>query len=225
MSDPLDEFGATKALARSEVARVRTAIPAIITAYDHATQRATVQIAIRHAYRDASGKVVQEQHLPIASRPVMFPMASGYALTFPLAVGDECLLLVAERSLDEYLDKPSSDATPQDLRRFDLRDSVVLPVAVAGPVPSSGRDGSALVVEGLSVLLGSSAASEFVALAQKTSTRLNTLITQVQAMVTVFNAHVHTGNLGAPTSPSAVPQVNPTSTTSSDFAATRVKAE
>lgn len=215
MSDPYDELAAMQGLVRAEVARVRTCIPAQVVDYNHTTQRATVQICVRYAYRNEDGEVVQERNPTLGDVPVMFPGGSGYAVTFPLSAGDEVLLLVSERSIDEYLQTGARDCTPRDLRRFSLTDAVVLPVFVCGPVPSSGRAAGAAVVQGSDVRLGSSTATDYVALASKVATQLSTL-------VAAYNAHVHLDPVSGSTSAPTVPAVPPTS---ASLAATKVKAE
>ena len=221
-----DLIQAFETLADSRVARVHAVWIAKVSEYDHATKRAKVVPIVRRSYRDADGNVQTMKTQALADVPVLElgSSTSGFAVTFPLSVGDEGILLINDRSLAEYLQTGNDTTEPQVLRRWDARDALFLPMFFRA-AKANDRATGVTVVQGDEVRLGSSTASDYVALATNTSNRINTLVTQVQAMATVYNAHVHTGNLGAPTSPPAVPQVNPTSTTASEFAATKVKGE
>ncbi len=179
-----DELDALQRLARAEVARVRTCIPGVVTAYDSATQRADVRPAIRHAYRDADGSVAQEQHPIIPGCPVLFPASSsgGFSIAWPLSPGDEVLVLVAERSIDEWQAEGNTDTVPQDLRRFALSDAMVLPVSTRGAADTAS---GAIVVQGSEVRLGSSSASQAVALGPVVDAQLTSLEAALTAWVPV----------------------------------------
>jgi phage baseplate assembly protein gpV len=56
---------------------------------------------------------------------VVFPSAGGYALTFPVKQGDECLLIFCERSYDNWYE--NGDVQPPSARRFHaLSDAVAI---------------------------------------------------------------------------------------------------
>lgn len=109
--------------------QVRTCVPAVVQSYDAARQEAQVQPAIR---RRKSGDTYQEPPIDV---PVVWPQVSGYALHMPLKQGDPVLLLVCERSLDDWLlaSTVQDDVTASDPRRYALQDAV----ALAGVSPFS----------------------------------------------------------------------------------------
>ena len=59
--------------------------------------------------------------------PVLFPRSRKAAVTFPLEKGDTVLLVFAERSLDEWIEKGGNKVSPEDPRRHDMSDAIAIP--------------------------------------------------------------------------------------------------
>lgn len=109
-------------------AKIRTTIPAKVQSFDKDTQTATVRPAVQSYYFDVDEDEPAAYHPePIANCPVWYPAGDGFSIRWPLTNGDDVLILVAERSIDEWAATGNSDAIPRDLRRFDLSDAIVLP--------------------------------------------------------------------------------------------------
>jgi hypothetical protein len=104
-----------------QLANVHTALPGIIVSYDYTKQNAQVQPTINRTWSD--GTTIK---LPVLNNvPVIFPQSGGASLTFPVNVGDPCLLIFNERSTDQW--KASGGiVNPVDPRKFDLSDGVAL---------------------------------------------------------------------------------------------------
>jgi hypothetical protein len=148
-------------------AGVRTCQPGIVLAYDPVQQKAIVQPAIRVARTDpTTGLRVYQEVPPIANCPVAHIGAGDFSLCFPLSPGDSVLLLVADRSMDEWILTGETKVDPYDSRRFDWMDCVVLPAlrsfnpaaGARGPIPVEGVAAGAMVVRAPEIRLGSSAA-------------------------------------------------------------------
>lgn len=155
------------AAVQSELSKVRTAIAGTVVSYDHTTQKATVQVAVRDKVRAARGGAIENVDVPLlANVPVVFPRATGYADTFPLSAGDSVWIMFAYRSLDEWKTTGGATNDAQDVRRFDLSDAVCIPgeTSFARPVAATGRATGARVIEAPELRLGSSAASSAVTL-------------------------------------------------------------
>lgn len=67
--------------------------------------------------------------------PVVMPMGILWRVSFPLAVGDTGLCIVADRNLDTWLAGDGGMADPLDTRAHALADAVFLP----GLVPTKGQ--------------------------------------------------------------------------------------
>lgn len=109
---------------------LRTATPGFITAFDKATQTASVQPAIKITLPDGTQK-----DLPLClDVPVKFPRGGDFVMTFPVKAGDECLIVFSDRCIDGWF-SGGSTAAPADYRMHDLSDGF----AFVGFSSSSGK--------------------------------------------------------------------------------------
>ena len=104
-----------------------TCMPGNIIDYDHTTQKASVQPAIRKVYqtKDEQGNFLVRDMPVLNSVPVIFQRSGATAIYFPVNPGDSCLILISERSLDEWINQ-GGQVTPRDPRQFHLSDAVVI---------------------------------------------------------------------------------------------------
>jgi hypothetical protein len=79
-----------------------TAVPGTIQSYNSAQMTATVQINIRDFWRQQNGDYTWETVPTLLDVPVAFPRGGGLLLTFPIAAGDECLIVFANRCIDGW---------------------------------------------------------------------------------------------------------------------------
>lgn len=105
--------------------QVRVTLPARIVSYDSATQKASVQILIKHAHvtEDKTRKleVLPEVH----NVPVMFLGPARGRITWPVAAGDVCILWFSSSSLDAWV-QSGGIVEPKDDRRHDLNDAIAM---------------------------------------------------------------------------------------------------
>ena len=84
---------------------LHTAMPGIVETFDAVLQTATIQPAVKRVFKLDTGtkEVLTPSNLPLLINvPVQFPRGGGFSLTFPVAKGDECLLVFCERSFDNW---------------------------------------------------------------------------------------------------------------------------
>lgn len=174
---------------RAGKAVMHTAVPAKVLSYDKDTgPRVSLQIIPKFRRRNAA---TDEWELytppPLTNVPVCFPHVPGFGMTFPLAVGNAGMVVFAERSMDEWLSTGESSTDPQDPRRFDLEDGVFYPGLpnYLDPTVSTAVDTAALVVEGAQIKLGSSAATDFVALASLVIANWTSFLAAIAAVTIV----------------------------------------
>ncbi|WP_406706909.1 phage baseplate assembly protein V [Sodalis sp.] len=102
--------------------QLRVALPGIIQSFDAETITCTVQPAIKGVISDAQGRA-QSVALPLlVDVPVIFPRGGGVTLTFPVAAGDECLVVFADRCIDFWWQNGGVQETI-DPRQHDLSDA------------------------------------------------------------------------------------------------------
>lgn len=141
----LDDFEEALRVALSGLqARLWTALPAKIASFDATKVTCQAQPLIQGNLTDTNGNTTQVT-LPVCPDvPIIFPHGGGASLSFPLAVGDEGLLVFASRCIDNWWSL--GDIRSQfEVRMHDLSDGFFLPGPYsqpkkpAHPIPSTTR--------------------------------------------------------------------------------------
>lgn len=97
--------------------RLNTFIPARIVSYNNKNQTVTVRPVMYEAHKDGASTKFAD----IGSVPVMFPSAGGGSLTFPIKVGDDCLVLFSQRDFSGWwvTDKVPSQSPTQRYHNYN----------------------------------------------------------------------------------------------------------
>lgn len=115
----ISEIELLNTIISNKLADMNICMPAKIIGYDHTKRKAKVQPALNQRYND--GEVVK---LPIIFNvPVIHPSSGGASIIFPVAIGDDVLLVFSQRSLEEWLQN-GEQVTPDDPRQNDLTDAI-----------------------------------------------------------------------------------------------------
>lgn len=123
--------------------RMRVHLPATVEEYDAAKGAVSVRVDVGEYVRTTNGEV--GEHEPVVPTvPVEWPGAGGARLTFPLRRGDTGLLLVCDRSLDEWKANASGQVLPRDRRTHQLTDAVFVPGLRRPAAPWKAADGGAV---------------------------------------------------------------------------------
>lgn len=220
-----------RAVARAEAARVKTTFPGYVVSYDRSTQTADVQVIPRMRRRDLDTGVVSYVRVPvIPAVPILFPSGGDSSIVWDLDANDPVWVVLADRSVDEWRATGNRDTEPQIPRRWDFTDAVAFPGGRpnADALPSAAYASGAMVVRGSDVRLGSSAATDFVALASLVNAQFTALATALAPYITAYNAAVAAANSSGLATPVVI-TVNPGSAnlvfSPSSVAASKVKAE
>ncbi|MDU5080224.1 Gp138 family membrane-puncturing spike protein [uncultured Tissierella sp.] len=118
----------------SAASKLRVAIPGIIQEFDPITQTATVQPSIREKVVNASGEHAMMEIPMLLDVPVIFPKAGGFSITFPVAKGDECLVVFADMCIDAWW-QSGGVQNQLETRRHDLSDGFA--IIGVGSVPKA----------------------------------------------------------------------------------------
>jgi len=109
-----------------------TSLPGIIQSFDRAKMTCVVQVALSATQTKKDGTQVQLNFPPLLDCPVIFPSGGGFALTFDLQQGDECLVMFASRCIDAWWQQ--GGVQPQaEFRMHDLSDGFVIAGAFSQP--------------------------------------------------------------------------------------------
>ncbi|WP_250538820.1 MULTISPECIES: Gp138 family membrane-puncturing spike protein [unclassified Caballeronia] len=105
-----------------------TALPAIIQSFDASALTCTAQPAIQAQVRAQDGSTSWVTLPLLVDVPVCFPRGGGCTLTFPVASGDEALIVFASRCIDAWW-QSGGVQVQAELRMHDLSDGF----AILGP--------------------------------------------------------------------------------------------
>lgn len=109
-------------------AEIYTAFPGIVAAFDPEAITVSVQPAIKGTITDETGSAELVSLPLLVDVPVCFPQGGGFVLTFPIAEGDEALVVIANRCIDGWWQSGGVQA-PAEHRMHDLSDGF----AIVGP--------------------------------------------------------------------------------------------
>ena len=106
-------------------AQIRVAMPAIVTSVDLGRQVVSVRPAIMGKLRGYEGNVTEVQYPVLTEVPIAFPRAGGLCITYPVAEGDECLVVFADTCIDFWW-QSGGVQSPKDSRSHDLSDAIAI---------------------------------------------------------------------------------------------------
>jgi hypothetical protein len=133
-----DPEAALKAALRGFQAGLWTAMPATLQSYDAAKLTCSAQPTIQ-AVLQAKDGTFSNLTMPLCvDCPVIFPSGGGFTLTFPLAAGDEGLLIFASRCIDQWHAQGGTQAQAER-RMHDLSDGFFLPGPRSRPHVPAGH--------------------------------------------------------------------------------------
>lgn len=102
-----------------------TAMPCIIESFDPDAQTCSAQPTIKMLVRQLGGTIASVQLPLLLDCPVQFPGAGGCSMTFPVAQGDECLVVFASRCIDSWW-QSGGIQEQAELRMHDLSDGFAI---------------------------------------------------------------------------------------------------
>lgn len=106
-------------------AGIWTALPGIIQRFNPEAMTCEVQVAIKMKVRKQDGTSDSVAIYPLVDCPVQFPAGGQCTLTFPVAAGDECLVVFASRCIDAWW-QSGGVQEQAEARMHDLSDGFVL---------------------------------------------------------------------------------------------------
>lgn len=188
-----------------------TAIPGIVHTVDLVKQTIVAQPAIQGVVTDANGTESMVNLPLLGDVPIVWPRGGGYALTFPIRSGDECLIVFSSRCIDGWW-MDGGIQPPEDERYHDLSDGFALFAPTSQPKKLSS-------VSSESVQLRKDDGSSFISIDKdgkitlsaanieiKGNVDINGTVTQTGGNLVsngiTLNTHTHiSGKEGTPTGP------------------------
>lgn len=100
---------------------IQTAMPGIIQSFNPAKRTVVIQPAIQAQVMTPAGVKTWISLPLLLDCPVFFPSGGGVTLTFPIKQGDECLVVFAQRCIDNWWAKGGINSQAE-FRMHDLSD-------------------------------------------------------------------------------------------------------
>jgi hypothetical protein len=141
------------------LAHVRTCTIGKVLAFresGEAIPRADVRVAVKGRRRKEDGTWEQYEQVVLPDLPVLYPKVGSASVYFPLAAGDEVMVLFAERDIETAVEEGNDINPANTARRHSMADGMVLPVSWSQSVPASARD-AGYVIEASLIKLGEGA--------------------------------------------------------------------
>ena len=114
-------------------ANIWTAMPGIVASVNLSKQTLSVQIAVQGVATAPDGTTTPTTMPLLQDVPICWPRGGGYALTFPIAAGDEVLVVFASRCIDEWWQSGGSNNAQAEIRINDLSDGFAILAPTSQP--------------------------------------------------------------------------------------------
>lgn len=125
------------------LAHTWVALPGIVSAVNLEAQTVSVQPAITGTVTAPDGSSSAVQLPLLVDVPLCWPRGGGFALTFPVKVGDECLVVFADRCIDGWWQQ-GGIAAPAEKRQHDLSDGFAILAPTSQPRALGGVSDSSV---------------------------------------------------------------------------------
>lgn len=110
-------------------AQVWTAMPGVVQSFDPVKMTCIAQLAIQMLQRFPDGGEAWVDVSPLVDVPVVFVGGGGFTLTYPIAAGDEALIIFSSRCIDTWWQSGGIHNIQAERRLHDLSDGF----AIIGP--------------------------------------------------------------------------------------------
>lgn len=121
-NDPEED---TRMALDSAAASLWVALPAIVESVNFTAMTITAQPALTGTQNAPDGSTSSVKMPLLVDVPIMFQGGGGYSITLPIAKGDECLIIFADRCIDAWWQSGGVQA-PMESRMHDLSDGFAL---------------------------------------------------------------------------------------------------
>jgi hypothetical protein len=173
---------------------LHVALPGKVELWDNDSLKVSVRPMIKRAIETVSGGSKVEELPVIQNVRVVYPGGGGFAVAYPLSVGDTGVLLFCERNIAEW-GRTGENSNPRDRRLHGLAGAVFLPglrtdgdaitVATDGLTLGAADGSFAIKIKSDVAEIGGS--SDAAALASKTNEQINDLKTAISGWSPVAN--------------------------------------
>lgn len=113
----------------------------VVNGYDPKGQSATISSTVSYCYWDDEEEELRMyKPAAIPNVPVMHMSAGGFFSAMPVNSGDFGVILTADRAISDWKSSGSTSNEPRDGRRFNIQDSLFLPMGQSFANPIQNLD-------------------------------------------------------------------------------------
>jgi len=198
-----------------------TTVVARVESYDATKQEADLVPVTKVQVYDDNDKLVEDDLPKLVNVPVAFPRSGDWFMSYPVSVGDTMTVVIASRDFSDWR-STGHDSVAKDVRVNPFNGAIAIPNNIYASskaltkVHASklvvGKDtGARIYISDDQINIYEENAAQFVALAQKTFDEINAVRNTLNALVSTYNAHTHSGvttgggTTGVTTSPGTAP--------------------
>lgn len=186
-----------------------TSLPGIVTKVTLAAMTCEIQPAIQGSIEDENGRVTLVNLPLLLDVPIVFPSAGGFALTFPIAVGDEVLVVMASRCIDAWW-QAGGIQRPMEARMHDLSDGFAIPGPKSTPHVISSIDAARVALRNNAGTVYLSVGTKFAM--KNATTNLKSVLDDLNAAVNGFMTTIAALSLLPPGTPVTNTMIGPAGT-------------
>lgn len=101
---------------------LRVCVPGQVVSFDGTKGTATIKVLLKRVLDDET----QVDYKPLLDCPVLTPQGGGAFIQFPIAAGDQGIVVFADRNIGSWFQNGDNTAMP-DLRAHNLSDGIFIP--------------------------------------------------------------------------------------------------
>jgi phage baseplate assembly protein gpV len=112
-----------------KMCELRVAVPAVVVSFNPGPGVGGQTVVVQPAVQEnilRNGAVVPTDLPQLSNVAVALPRAGGFALSFPIAPGDECLVVFTDMSYDAWWQSGGTANNQPERRRHDLTDGIAI---------------------------------------------------------------------------------------------------
>ena len=172
---------------------------ATVQAFNATNQTVTATLNYVRVVRDNQGNETLVKYQPLIQCPVMILQGGQGGMTMPIAKDDPCIILFADRDIDNWIQYGTLNGAPNSMRLHDMNDAI----AICGINPLS-RSIASYLTDGVKIFNGTS----FITIRNKISLSVggNKLVTALNNLCTALTSWIDTHGDGP--NPATVTAIN-----------------
>lgn len=178
-----------------------TSMPGIVQSVDLVKMTCVVQLALQGRFEDQTGTIQFVNIGLLHDVPIVLPLCSGFAITFPLVANDEVLVVFASRCIDSWWQNGGYANVPMEYRMHDLSDGFAIPGPSSQPMVLSSVSTTDLQIRNRAgntfISIGADGKIGFANATTTLKTVLNTLTSDLNTFATACSSATTVGQVAA----------------------------